>query len=392
MERPRVLRIISRLNVGGPARHAVILNAGLQERGFDTLLVHGTVGEGEASFDHLPQQLGIPSHRIPTLGRRLHPLDDIRAFIALWKVMRDFQPDIVHTHTAKAGALGRIAAAVHNGLASRAHRILIVHTFHGHVLEGYFGGVGSWLVRVGERGLSSITDCTIVISELQRKDLVERFHVASPSRTVVVPLGLQLGDLLALTADDRTRARADAGYGDDFLVGFVGRLVPIKQVTLLIEAISIVRHELPAVRLVITGDGTERESLEAHARAAGVDDITAFTGWREDLRAAYAPLDVVALTSKNEGTPVALIEAMAAGVPVVATAVGGVPDVVAGDTGLLTDQSVHAIAQALLMVARDRPVACDRAVRARELVRVTYPDNALVERIAGLYARLHEPA
>jgi glycosyltransferase involved in cell wall biosynthesis len=123
-----------------------------------------------------------------------------------------------------------------------------------------------------------------------------------------------------------------------------------------------------------------------------VDDITAFTGWREDLRAAYAPLDVVALTSKNEGTPVALIEAMAAGVPVVATAVGGVPDVVAGDTGLLTDQSVHAIAQALLMVARDRPVACDRAVRARELVRVTYPDNALVERIAGLYARLHEPA
>ena len=392
MGRPRVLRIISRLNVGGPARHAVILNGGLQERGFDTLLVHGTVGPGEASFDHLPEQLGIPSHRIPTLGRRLHPLDDIRAFIAVWKVMRDFQPDIVHTHTAKAGVLGRIAAALHNGLGSPSRHIVIVHTFHGHVLEGYFGALGSRLARVAERALSSITDCTVAISELQRKDLVERFHVASPGRTVVVPLGLQLDDLLALTSEDRTRARANEGYADDLVVGFIGRLVPIKQVSLLIDAMSIVRRELPAVRLVITGDGTERESLEARARAAGLEDITAFMGWRENLRSAYAPLDVVALTSKNEGTPVALIEAMAAGVPVVATAVGGVPDVVAGDTGLLTDQSPHAIAQALLAVARHRAAARARAVRAREVVRTKYAPTALVDRIAGLYARLHEPA
>ena len=406
--RPRILRIISRLNVGGPARHAVLLNAGLQQRGFETLLVHGTVGAGEGSFDHLVQQQGIAALRVPTLGRRLRPVDDMRAWLAIRKVIRDFQPDLVHTHTAKAGALGRAAAALPGALGPTGKHIAIVHTFHGHVFEGYFNGIGSWLARLAERGMSRVTDCTIAISERQRHDLVERFHVAAAARTVVVPLGLQLDALLSLTQEDRARARAAAGLGDAFVVGFVGRLVPIKHLELLIDAIAIVRKALADVRLVITGDGPERPSLEGYAREAGLEDVTLFAGWREDLAATYAILDAVALTSKNEGTPVALIEAMAAGVPVVATAVGGVPDVIAdGETGLLTSQSAPAIADALVKIARDRGGALGRAAGARENVQTSYSDRALLERMAGLYeellrgnrsaplgvrARLHEPA
>jgi len=404
----RVLRIISRLNVGGPARQAVILNARLQKRGFDTLLVHGTLGPGEASFDHLVARYRIPAQRIPALGRRFHPLDDIRAFLELWKVMRDFNPDIVHTHTAKAGALGRLAAALHNALGPSDARIIIVHTFHGHVLEGYFNPIGTRLARVAERLLSWMTDCTIAISDLQRNDLVDRFRVSDRSRTVVVPLGLELGDLLALTPQAREREHADAGYQDAFVVGYVGRLVPIKNLPLLVDAIRIVKQDVAGVRLVITGDGGERVRLEKHAHAAGIADVVSITGWREDLVGIYAPLDVVALTSKNEGTPVALIEAMAAGVPVVATAVGGVPDVIAdGETGLLTSQTAPAVAAALLAIERDRAGAAGRAERAREHVRAAHSDLALVDRIVALYgqlraecpaatgedhARLHEPA
>jgi glycosyltransferase involved in cell wall biosynthesis len=224
---------------------------------------------------------------------------------------------------------------------------------------------------------------------------------------VVIHLGLRLGDLLSLRPEDRNRTRIAAGYNDEFVVGFVGRLVPIKQVHVLVDAIALVQREL-AVRLIITGDGPERASLDARARAAGVGSITTFAGWRDDLVATYAPLDAFALTSKNEGTPVALIEAMAAGVPVLATAVGGVPDVVTdGETGVLTGQSAADVARALLNIARDRAAAAERAAKAREVVGTRYTDTALVEAVAALYddllqrnrsgsraigARLHEPA
>jgi len=405
--RPRVLRIISRLNVGGPARHVVILNSGLEKRGFDTLLVYGTVGADEGSFDHLASECGIASRRVSSLGRRLHLLDDMRAFGGVWSAIREFQPDIVHTHTAKAGALGRAAAWIRNTLRRSNPRIVVVHTFHGHVLEGYFSGIGDRFARSAERALSRATDCTIAISEGQRQALVERFRVADAARTVVVPLGLQLDDLLSLTPEQRARARAAESYGDEFVVGYVGRLVPVKQVEVLIDAMAIVRKELPRARLVIAGDGPERSALAERAATAIAAGLTSFLGWREDLTAVYAPLDVLALTSRNEGTPVALIEAMAAGIPVAATAVGGVPDVVAhGRTGLLTGKTAADVASALLSIARDRAAAAVRAVNARESVRSTYSDTALVDRIARLYehllrnrsasttvrARLHEPA
>jgi glycosyltransferase involved in cell wall biosynthesis len=387
--RRRVLRVIARLNVGGPARHSVILNTGLAHRGFETLLLHGTVRDGEASFDHLAEQQRLRTVRITALGRRIRFLDDVRAFVGIWRTLRQFQPDIVHTHTAKAGALGRLAAALRNVFLPVDRKIVVVHTFHGHVLQGYFGPIGTRAARMAERLLSSVTDCTIAISELQRRDLVERFRVAPASRTVVVPLGLDLSPLLAQTSRDRARARqVDVNY-TEFVVGFVGRLVPIKNVDLLIEAIAMVRSELPGIRFVITGDGPERDRLERRARDAGVFDISTFQGWQEDLAAVYARLDLLALTSSNEGTPVALIEAMAAGVPVVATAVGGVADVVQDHvTGLLTEESARSVADSILETARAPEAASDRTQRAREFVAANFSDRTLVDRISMLYENL----
>jgi len=371
-----VVRIIARLNVGGPARHAVLLDTGLRARGFQTLLVHGSVSDEEASFEQLAERSGIPTSRVPALGRRIHLLDDARAFLGVWRAIRHARPDVVHTHTAKAGALGRIAATIHNLTRPRRTRCAIVHTFHGHVLEGYFGAVGNVLARLIERGLGGLTDCTIAISELQRRDLVDRFRVAARARTVVVPLGLDLGALAAVSR------RGHEG----FVVGFVGRLVPIKNVGALLHAIAIASREIPDLRLTIYGDGPQRVPLEAMARALSIDDRVTFAGWHNELPDLYAGLDVVALTSLNEGTPVAVIEAMAAGVPVVASAVGGVPDVVDhGVTGLLTTTSAEDIAAALVQVHRDPESTSARAARARAIVSERYGTERLVSRIADLY-------
>ena len=195
----RVIRIIARLNVGGPARHVTILDRGLGARGYDTLLVYGTSGPQEGSLERLAD--GLPTVPIQDLGRRIRLTSDLRAFVRLVRLMFARQPQVVQFHTAKAGALGRVAALLYNGTRRKRHRAVIVHTFHGHVLEGYFGRVGNWLARVAERALGLITDCVIAISESQRRDLVSRFHVIPAAKTVVVPLGLELDRLLEMTAD-----------------------------------------------------------------------------------------------------------------------------------------------------------------------------------------------
>jgi glycosyltransferase involved in cell wall biosynthesis len=387
-----ILRIIARLNMGGPARHTVLLDAGLRQRGFHTLLVHGSLGEGEGSFEYLARAEGLPTRRIPALGRRIHVWDDIRAFAAVTRTIWHEQPDIVHTHTAKAGVLGRVAAALYNATRPSRARCAVVHTFHGHVLEGYFGRFGNTLVRIAERGLGRLTDCTIAISDLQRRDLVERYRVAAPDRTTVVPLGLDLHSFAELTEQARPALRRQLGLAEeDFSVGFVGRFVPIKNLGELLRAVAIARKVVPRIRLALAGDGPDRATLEATATRLGIRDRVDFLGWRTDLVSFYGSLDVLALASANEGTPVAIIEAMAAGVPVVATAVGGVPDVIEdGVTGLLTEPAADAIAAGLVSVAQDRIGAARRASRARQLVAKRYDPGQLVDRIAELYRHVLE--
>jgi glycosyltransferase involved in cell wall biosynthesis len=385
----RVLRVIARLNVGGPALHTVILNDGLRRRGFDTLLVYGSVGSTEASFDDLARSRSLPTAHVPQLGRRISLLDDARAFARLAGLMWRWSPDVVHTHTAKAGTLGRIAALVYNIAARRSRRCAVIHTFHGHVLEGYFGPLGSAVVRAIERTLARITDRVVTISARQRDDITRRFGIAPERKVAVVPLGLELGALLAL--DDRMyRYTAATAESAEIVVGYVGRLVPIKSLDTLVRGVALARTRLPGIRLVIAGDGEERGALGTLVAELGLNDRVEFLGWRGDLPALYQMMHLFVLTSINEGTPVSLIEAMAAGVPVVASAVGGVPDVVEdGVTGvLIPPRHPEAVASAIVSAVTQPDRAAAMALRARHSVRDRFDSVRLVEETAAMYREI----
>ena len=389
-QRRKILRVIARLNIGGPARHAVILNRGLNAEGYRTLLAHGRPAPEEGDLEELVFRNGLEAVRVPGLGRRIHATSDVIAFWTLLKLLFRERPDIVHTHTAKAGALGRCAGFVFNlTRTSRRARCAIVHTFHGHVLHGYFGPLGTRMVQLTERILARITDKIIAISERQRDEIAAILRLPDHKITVV-PLGLDLEHLLAIETPDRS-LRSSLGWSEDHLVvGYVGRLVPIKDVPMLLAAFAELARDNPAARLLIVGDGEQREKLEEAARAQRVTPLVHFAGWQHDLPRVYGAMDVVALTSRNEGTPVAIIEAMAAARPVVATSVGGVPDVVRqGESGLLVapEDSV-AFAAALARLAEDPLLRRHMGQQGREQVSRRFGSARLVSEVAALYEGL----
>jgi glycosyltransferase involved in cell wall biosynthesis len=379
--RLRVLRIIARLNVGGPARHVTVLDQRLGGRGFQTLLAHGEVGPDEASLERLVHEAGIPSARIPGLGRRVSPVSDLRALAALVRLVFRYQPDVVHTHTAKAGTLGRIAATLFNLSRPRSARCLVVHTFHGHVLHDYFGRFATAAVRAVERALGRVTDCVLVLSPRQRDEIAGRYRVVPPARAHVVPLGLELDALLAM--DPATRpARTGVVFG------FVGRFVPIKNLPMLIEAFASVHRRLPDVRLLLVGDGASRADIESLIARLGLQDAVELAGWRQDLPGVYRDIDVVVLASLNEGTPVAVIEAMAAGLPVIATDVGGVADVVEhGVSGVLVPSgSLDQLTAAMLRLAGGPGERTALGCAGRAAVRTRFTAERLAADVAQLYA------
>jgi glycosyltransferase involved in cell wall biosynthesis len=391
-EHVKILRIIARLNVGGPARHVALLNAGLNARGHETLLIHGELDHGEASLEQFARDRGVRMVKLEALGRRVSPTSDIFALAGLHRLIRDEQPDVIHTHTAKAGTLGRLAALAYNATRPRSRRALVVHTFHGHVFEGYFSPAANHAIRTIERTLAQVTDTIITISPRQRTDIVERFRIASPSRTVIVPLGLDLDPLLELRPG-AGGMRATLGIAPaEVVVGYAGRLVPVKDLDTLVQAFARACGRVPGLRLVLAGDGPERPRLESLARTLGIADRTHFVGWVASLPDFYAALDLFALSSINEGTPVAAIEAMAAGRPVVATAVGGVPDVIAHDVSgwLVPARSIEAFADALVFAAGSSEARQTLGAAARNTARDRYSDRRLVDDVERLYSkRLH---
>jgi glycosyltransferase involved in cell wall biosynthesis len=296
--------------------------------------------------------------------------------------MRRERPHIVHTHTATAGLLGRLAARL-------AGVPVILHTFHGHVLRGYFGPIRSKALVWMERFLARLSDRIVTVSEGQRQELAG-YGIAALEKITVVPLGFELEDLLACQSY-RGELRRELGLGDENkLVGIVARLVPIKNHRLFLQAAQVVAEAIPQARVLVVGDGELREELEAYAHDLGLDGKALFTGWRRDLPRLYADLDVVALTSINEGTPVSLIEAMAAAVPVVATAVGGVPDVVVdGETGYLVKEGdVKGMAEAIMELLRDPKKARQMGQQGRETVYPRFASQTLIANAEGLYVDL----
>jgi glycosyltransferase involved in cell wall biosynthesis len=386
-ERPiKVLRVIARLNVGGPALHVAYLTAGLADRGYDTTLVAGTVGRGEESMAFVAAAKGVRVEVIDELHRNISPLRDARAILRLARLIRRERPAILHTHTAKAGAVGRLAAL----LAGRARPPIIVHTFHGHVLRGYFNPVASRGFRILERVLAGMTTTLVAVSPEVQDDLV-RLHVAPASKFAVIRLGIELDQRVRDDNAERTATRRLLGLGDDpFVVGWVGRMTAVKHTDVVVRVLGELVERGVDARLLLVGDGPDRDDLERYAHELGVIRRCLFLGYQEDVARWYNAIDALLLPSVNEGTPVSVIESLAARRPAVATRVGGTPDVIRdGVDGFLVDPSDgEALAERLAELARDPELRTQMGAAGRERVLKRYAVDRLVDDVDRLYRRL----
>lgn len=383
--RVRVLRVIARMNLGGPAHHVSLLGGFLPADRYESLLLTGKPKAGEESGEDLAASRGAALRSLDSLGPELSPVRDARALLELVREVRRFRPQIVHTHTAKAGALGRLAAL------SIRPRPIIVHTFHGHVLRGYFGTAVTAFYRNVEKLLGRVSDRLIGVSQATVDDLVE-LGVAPPERFEVIELGL---DLSAFTAAPRGGPERDA-LRDEFGVApgavvcsWVGRLVPIKRVDVLLDGFAIARREHPELVLLLAGGGELEADLRAQAARLGIADAVTFLGYRRDLDRIATASDLAVLSSDNEGTPVSLIEAAAAGLPMLSTEVGGVAEIVTPQTGRLVPAGdPQAFGAALSALAGDAGLRDALGAAAREHVTNRWAAERLIADVDDLYQRL----
>lgn len=398
----KIVRIIARLNVGGPARHVVWLTKELQTGEFESTLLTGTVPEGEEDMSYFASANDVAPVFIPEMSREL----SVKDLISLWKVYRRIvreKPDIIHTHTAKAGTIGRAAGFLYRHLNRKS--VKLVHTYHGHVFHSYYGRAKTGFFLLIEKFLARFaTDKIIVISPLQKQEINEKFGIGKPAEFEVIPLGI---DLRAFADHNLKRniLREEIGAADkDIIVGIVGRLTEIKNHKLFLQVVKIYcekkeNFDLP-LKFVVIGDGHLRRELENEAETLGIKDRVIFLGNRADADVFYAGLDIVALTSLNEGTPLSLIEAMANEKPVIATNVGGVADLL-GDAKKETEnftvcergisvrsRDAQGFAEGLKYLAADRKLRLAFGENGKKFVMERYDKKRLADDIKRLYLEL----
>ena len=384
-EPTRILRVIARLNMGGPALHVSYLTKGLENRGYHTTLVAGKLARGEDSMSYVADELGVEVVPLVAMHRDVSPVYDPVAVTRLVGEIRRVRPHILHTHTAKAGAVGRAAAR----LAGDARPPVIVHTYHGHVLRGYFDPVRTQFFRETERALARHTNRLIAVGPQVRDDLVE-LGVAPAEKFSVIRLGIDL-ESRVLTADRRAEFRHLFGIPEDrFVVGWIGRMTAIKRVPDILAAFKALRDRGVEATLCLVGDGPDRDAVEQLASDLGIVRDILFVGYQRDVAPYYAFFDAFLLPSANEGTPVVAIEALASERPVVATRVGGVPDVVDdGEDGFLVEVGdIPALADRLEQLARDPELRARMGKAGRERVVPRYRVERLVDDVDTLYREL----
>lgn len=390
MSATRVLRIITRLNIGGPSIQAITLSKGLTPRGFETCLLHGQLGPGEGDMQHLLSG-DVDARMLPALRRPVAPMSDAIAFVQIYRKMCAFRPALVHTHMAKAGTIGRLAAALYNRTVGASAPARVVHTYHGHVLDGYFKPRTARLIVSIERRLARASDAIIAVSPRIRDELLSQFGIGRPDQYRVIPLGFDLKPFAAIDSEQRRKARDTLAVTPDaHVVSTVGRLVPIKHHQLFLDVAALVAEQDPRAVFLIAGDGECRQDLETHSRALGLHDRVRFLGWRRDLATIYGASDVFLLTSRNEGTPVALIESLAAAVPGVSTDVGGVRDVIESDEiGLVAPfGDARALAGHVRALLDNPERRCAMGECGRQSVLARYDLDRLVDDIERLYREL----
>ncbi len=398
MKKIKIMRIITRLNVGGPAIHSLLLTRRLDPDRFETLLITGQLGRDEGDMGYLAEEMGIRPIIIPTLGRELAALDDCVSFFRIfWLILKE-RPDIIHTHLAKAGTLGRVAGVLAKFvLIFLGKKIRMFHTYHGHIFYGYFGPVKTRVFIYIERALALVCRKVIIISRRLKNDIVKTYRIIPETKAAVIPLGFDF-DRLATNESGAKRFRREAGVAPgEKLVGIVGRLTTIKNHDLFLRAAArcLADNTMPPVRFVVVGDGELRGFLERRAEELKIAPRVTFTGWRHDMGEVYAGLDALMLTSINEGTPVTIIEAMAVGIPVIATAVGGIPDLLGEETEGLPKSRERGVMVAsgdeeglvggLRLILTDNATAAPMVERAREFSRRVYDSKRLIQDIESLY-------
>ena len=399
----KVLRIIDRLNIGGPAIHTILLTEELDKSMFDSVLVTGTVEKSEGDMFYLASEKNIRPIIIPELSRPLNVRNDFIAFWKLFCLIRRKKPDIIHTHKAKAGTLGRLACLLcklNFHFSAYIFQPMLIHTFHGHVLHSYFGRIKSAFFIWIERFLAVFTHKIIAVSESVRKELIA-LKIASPERIIAIPLGLELKKYLKIEKNNNRNRNYKS-------VGIIGRLVPVKNHKMFLDAAKRLKNSLgirQRIKFLIVGDGLLRQELESYTESSGIKQDVIFTGWIKDLEKIYSELDIVALTSLNEGTPVALIEAMAASRPVISTDVGGVKDLFSSqleakrdrskakiryyDQGILIDsEDAETMAMAMKELLENNRIRKKMGETGRKTVYPKYDISRLIDDMKMLYMNL----
>ena len=384
---PKVLRIINRFNIGGPTYNATFLTRFLAAD-FETKLVGGLPEPDEKDSLHIPRNYGVEPTLIVEMQRIPNLRSDKAAYKKLKRIIEEFQPDIVHTHAAKAGALGRKAA-------SACGVPVIVHTYHGHVFHSYFGRLKTGLYKFIERRLAAKSDAIIAISPLQKKELVEHHKICNADKVHVIPLGFDLGIFQEKIPEKRAETREKYSLSDsDVAVAIVGRLAPIKNHTLFLDVLERLFQEGVRFKVFIVGDGSEQQLIEKRVQALNnlFGPYITMTSWIKDIATFNAGMDVICLTSDNEGTPVSIIEAQATNIPVVVTDVGGVRDIVLdNETGFIVPpRNIDAFAEKLKILVTDEKKRAKMSQNGWKFVEEQFHYKTLAKNMEQLYRMLLE--
>ena len=386
MPKKKIIRIITRLNIGGPAQHVIVLSRNMQMARFQTLLISGSCEKNENSMSYLADKMSVRPLFVEEMSRRVNPVKDFQALIKICRIIKKEKPDILHTHTAKAGTLGRLASI----FAGNAVR---VHTFHGHSLEGYFGKIQSIIFTAIERFLSYFTDRIVVISQTQLEELSGKYRIARKEKFSVIELGLDLDEFFDINENRNGKFRNEHKVDEDeLLIGIVARLVDVKNHRFFLDVVKRIENTAreKKYKFIIAGDGELKKDLLRYAENLGIMDLVIFTGWYTDMLELYRALDIVVLTSENEGTPVSLIQALAGARPVLSTDAGGVVGVVLNEKNgyVVKKGDIKTYSEKLLDLAGDKEKRIKFGLAGREYVRKKFTTKRLVSDLEKLYTEL----
>jgi glycosyltransferase involved in cell wall biosynthesis len=379
----KIINLLSRMNIGGPSVHTVLLTKYLDNEKYQSILVSGTLSEGEGDMSYLVEQYHIEHRSIKTLQRKISVIDDLKAVLELYRLFKKEKPQIVHTNLAKAGMVGRLAAWL-------AGVPVILHTYHGHVFSGYFSATKTSLYIFIEKFIALISTKIVVVSEMIKKDICSVYKITKEKNISVIPLGFELDNMASL---DKYRGSFRKQFSipeDSLVIGIVGRITGIKNHQLFVDVANILLQFNNKIHFLIVGDGELREEIEKAVYDLGISENLHFTGWITATAKMYADLDIMLLTSKNEGTPVTVIEAMYYKIPVVSSNVGGLSDLIEdGKTGFLVNSLIaEDYIQVIVKLLESLQVRDKIGFTAHKFITDQFNVNRLITDMTELYTEL----